>query len=324
MNILVTGGAGYIGSHTAKALAQAGHVPVVYDNLEKGHRWAVQWGPLVEGDMADREKLLQTMKEHSIEGAIHFAAYIAVGESMSQPERYFRNNVCNSLNLLGAMEQAGVRRIVFSSTAAVYGMPESTPIPEDHRKAPVNAYGEGKWMVEKLIEWFGQIHGFHSARLRYFNAAGADPDCEIGEDHEPETHLIPLALAAAAGRIANLQLFGTDYPTKDGTAVRDYIHVTDLADAHVRALDHIGRTESSVILNLGTGEGHTVREVIETASRVTGREVPVLERPRREGDPAALVADSRAARELLNWEPSHSGLEEILETAWRWYRRNEG
>jgi UDP-arabinose 4-epimerase len=323
MNVLVTGGAGYIGSHTAKALAMAGHRPVVFDNFEKGHREAVRWGPLVEGDLADRGRILAALREHRIEGAIHFAAYIAVGESMSQPERYFRNNVCNTLNLLGAMEEAGVKRIVFSSTAAVYGMPEKTPIPEDHPKAPVNAYGESKWMVEKMIEWFSQIHGFASARLRYFNAAGADPDGETGEDHEPETHLIPLALAAAAGDVPALQLFGTDYPTRDGTAIRDYIHVSDLADAHVRALAHIARTGEQLVLNLGTGEGHTVREVIDAAAKVTGLPVPYVERPRREGDPVALVADSGAARRALQWTPRHSSLEEILGTAWNWYRREK-
>ncbi|MEZ5400425.1 MAG: UDP-glucose 4-epimerase GalE [Bryobacteraceae bacterium] len=322
MKILVTGGAGYIGSHTAKALARAGHTPVVFDSLEKGHEWAVRWGPLVRGDLSDRAKILSALREHEIEGVIHFAAYIAVGESMKEPERYFRNNLCNSLNLLGAMEEAGVRRIVFSSTAAVYGMPERTPIPEDHPKAPVNAYGESKLMVERLIEWFGEIHGFASARLRYFNAAGADPDGETGEDHDPETHLIPLVLAAAAGRIPSLQLFGADYPTRDGTAVRDYIHVTDLAEAHVRAFEHICRTGDRIVLNLGTGDGFTVREVIDVAARVMGRAVPFVERPRRDGDPVELVADSSAARRLLGWEPRHSSLDEILETAWRWYSRH--
>lgn len=317
MRVLVCGGAGYIGSHTCKALAQAGHEPVVFDSFEKGHRWAAKWGPAIEGNLADRELLGRVLSEGTYDGVIQFAAYIAVGESVHQPEKYFRNNVANTLNLLGAMREAGVRRIVFSSTAAVYGTPIQSPIPEDHPKAPLSPYGESKLMVEQMLDWWG----FAAGRLRYFNAAGADPDGEIGEDHEPETHLIPLALAAAAGQIGALELYGTDYPTADGTAVRDYIHVTDLADAHVRALAYLASPGGkSFSANLGTGNGATVRQVLQAVERVTGRKVPVVEKPRRDGDPVELVADSKRAHTLFNWTPTHSSLDEIVATAWRWHQ----
>lgn len=284
MHVLVAGGAGYIGSHTAKALARAGHIPIVYDNFEKGHRSATRWGRVVEGDLSDRARLLEVFANYPIDGVIDFAAYIAVGESMREPEMYFRNNVANTLNLLGAMCEAGVRRIVFSSTAAVYGTPERSPIPESHPLRPDSVYGDSKLMVERMLDWFGQAHGITAAKLRYFNASGADPDGETGENHDPETHLIPLALAAAAGRMSHLSLFGADYPTADGTAVRDYIHVTDLATAHLLALDYLIRTGQSLTANLGTGQGYTVRQVINTVERVTGRQVPVVEAPRRVGD----------------------------------------
>jgi UDP-arabinose 4-epimerase len=321
MYVLVAGGAGYIGSQTAKALAQAGHTPVVYDSFEKGHRWATRWGPVVEGDLADRARLLQAFRDYPIEGVIDFAAYIAVGESMREPEMYFRNNVANTLTLLGAMREAGVQRIVFSSTAAVYGTPECSPIPEDHPLRPDSAYGDSKLMVERILGWFDQAHGIVSARLRYFNASGADPDGETGEDHDPETHLIPLALGAADGKIPHLSLFGTDYPTVDGTAIRDYIHVADLAAAHLLALDYLVRTGQSLTANLGTGQGYTVRQVINAVERVTGRKVPVIEAPRRAGDPVELVADPTRARQTLHWTPTHSSIEEIVATAWAWYQR---
>jgi len=322
MHVLVAGGAGYIGSHTAKALARAGHTPVVYDSFEKGHRWATRWGPVVEGDLADRGRLLQVFRDYPIDGVIDFAAYIAVGESMREPEMYFRNNVANTLTLLGAMREAGVKRIVFSSTAAVYGTPERSPIPEDHPLRPDSVYGDSKLMVERILDWFGQAHGFASAKLRYFNASGADPDGETGEDHQPETHLIPLALAAADGKISHLSLFGTDYPTVDGTAVRDYIHVADLASAHLLALDYLIRSGQSLTANLGTGQGYTVRQVIDAVERATGRSVPVVECPRRPGDSVELVADPSRARRALHWTPSHSSIEEIAGTAWAWYRRH--
>lgn len=320
MNILVTGGAGYIGSHTAKAIAAAGHKPVVFDNLDKGHDWAVQWGPLIRADLADRAALRAALKDNAIDAVIHFAAFTAVGESMLAPEKYFRNNVANTLNLLGAMEETGVHRIVFSSTAAVYGNPLFTPIPEDHRTQPVNPYGESKLMMEKMIEWFGVVHGFRWACLRYFNAAGGDPDGQIGETHDPETHLIPLALSAVTGGIPHLRMFGTDYPTPDGTAIRDYIHVTDLGSAHVLATEYLVAGGSSLIANLGTGEGNSVREVVRTVEKVTGRAVPVVESPRREGDPPVLVADSAKAKKTLGWTPRHSSLEEIVRTAWAWHQ----
>lgn len=322
MHVLVAGGAGYIGSHTAKALARTGHTPVVYDSFEKGHRWAARWGPVVEGNLADRDRLLQVFRDYPIAGVIDFAAYIAVGESMREPEMYFRNNVANTLTLLGAMREAGVRRIVFSSTAAVYGTPERVPIPEDHPLRPDSVYGDSKLMVERILDWFAQAHGIASAKLRYFNASGADPEGETGEDHEPETHLIPLALAAADGKIPHLSLFGTDYPTVDGTAVRDYIHVSDLASAHLLALDYLIHTGQSLTANLGTGHGYTVREVIGAVEQITGRKVPVVECPRRAGDPVELVADPSHARRLLNWTPTHSSIEEIVNTAWAWYQRH--
>jgi len=252
---------------------------------------------------------------------MHFAAFAYVGESMAKPELYFRNNVVNSLGLLEAMRETGVKRIVFSSTCATYGVPETVPIREDMPQRPVNPYGESKLMIERALHWYGVAHGFGHAALRYFNAAGADPDGEIGEHHEPETHLIPLILDAALGRRAQIDVFGTDYPTPDGTAIRDYIHVTDLADAHVRALAHLERGGDSMALNLATGQGHSVREVIAAAERVTGRRIPRREAARRPGDPPALVADAARARALLGWTPRHSDLDSILATAWRWHRQ---
>lgn len=324
MNILITGGAGYIGSHTAKAVARAGHTPVVYDSLERGHRSAVRWGPLVQADLASAETLRKTIEQFAIEAVIHFAAFIAVGESMNQPGLYFRNNFANTLNLLETMRETGVSKIVFSSTAAVYGYPLQAPIPEDHPKHPVSPYGESKLMVERALHWYGEIHGLHSVALRYFNAAGADPDGEIGELHHPETHLIPLALAAANGDLAQLHIYGSDYETEDGTAVRDYIHVTDLVAAHLKALDYLDHGGASTALNLGTGEGASVREVIRVTEQVTGRPVPVQESARRAGDPAILIADPSRARQTLDWSPVHSSLEEIVTTAWKWYcRKNQ-
>ncbi len=319
MNILITGGAGYIGSHTAKAVVRAGHTPVVYDSLKRGHRWAVRWGPLVEADLASPESLRQTMDRHSIEAVIHFAAFAYVGESMAQPALYFRNNFGNTLNLLEAMQETGVSRIVFSSTCAIYGHPRQVPIPEDHPQHPVNPYGESKLMVERALYWYNEIYGLRSVALRYFNAAGADPEGEIGEVHDPETHLIPLALAAANGDLARLEIYGTDYNTPDGTAIRDYIHVADLATAHLKALDYLVAGGESTAFNLGTGAGASVRDVVRVTGQVTGREVPVRESARRAGDPPALVANAARARETLGWVPDGSSLEEIIATAWQWY-----
>jgi UDP-arabinose 4-epimerase len=319
--VLVTGGAGYIGSHAAKALARAGYTPVVYDNLVYGHREAVRWGPFVEGDLADAALLAETMRRFEIGAVMHFAAFAYVGESMTKPELYFRNNLVNSLGLLDAMCATGVRHIVFSSTCATYGVPEQVPIREDMPQRPVNPYGESKLMVERALHWYGVAHGLRHVALRYFNAAGADLEGEIGEHHEPETHLIPLVLDAALGRRAQIDVFGTDYPTPDGTAIRDYIHVGDLADAHVLALRHLAQGGDSVALNLATGQGHSVREVIAAAERITGRRVPRRESPRRPGDPPALVADPGRARDLLGWTPRLSDLDTILATAWAWHRR---
>jgi UDP-arabinose 4-epimerase len=318
-SVLVTGGAGYIGSHTCKALAAAGYSPVALDNLVYGHRRAVRWGPFEQADLADREAVERVLRKHDIAAVIHFAAYAYVGESMTDPGKYFRNNVANTLNLLEAMRAADVGRIVFSSTCATYGVPEAVPIAEDHPQRPVNPYGESKLFIERALYWNGVAHGLRWMALRYFNAAGADPDGEIGEDHEPETHLIPLAVETALGRRDELQVMGTDYPTADGTAIRDYIHVTDLADAHVRALRHLEAAGDSGAMNLGTGRGHSVREVVAMVERISGRKVNARNSPRRAGDPPALVAAPGRAKQVLGWEPRWSSLETIVQTAYRWH-----
>ena len=322
MSILIVGGAGYIGSQTAKAVATAGLEPVVFDNLVYGHEWAVKWGPLVRGDLADRALLVDVMKRHQVDAVIHFAAYAYVGESVTNPRKYFGNNVAGSLNLLDAMLDAGVRDVVFSSTCATYGEPQRVPIAEDHPQNPVNPYGETKLAVEKMLHWYSRAYEIRYAALRYFNAAGAAATGDLGEDHEPESHLIPLVLAAALGRKPNITILGNDYPTKDGTCVRDYIHVEDLADAHVRALDHLDRGGAGGAFNLGTGDGYTVREVIDLARKVAGRAIPEKLGKRRPGDPAVLVADGRKAKETLGWIPKHSDLETIVSSAWRWHEKH--
>jgi UDP-arabinose 4-epimerase len=319
--ILVTGGAGYIGSHACKALARAGFQPVTYDSLINGHERAVCWGPLVKGDIADRQLLTETLRRFDIAAVMHFAAFLDVGESMREPLRYFQNNVTGSLTLFAAMAEAGVPHIVFSSTCAVYGTPARLPLDESHPQAPVNAYGASKLMVEQALRWIEGAHGLTYAALRYFNAAGADPDGEIGEDHHPETHLIPVTLQAALGLRPAIQIYGTDWPTPDGTCVRDYIHVTDLADAHVKALQHLLGGGASLVLNLGTGRGNSVRDVIDAVERVTGRAVPRHETDRRAGDPPILVADPAAARSALGWAAVHSDLDAVVGSAWRWMQR---
>jgi len=327
MSILIVCGAGYIGSHTAKLVAASGRRPVVFDNLVYGHREAVKWGPLVEGDLADPAAIRRALSDNEVEAVIHFAAYAYVGESMTDPGKYFRNNVAGTINLLDAMVDAGVRDLVFSSTCATYGEPREIPISESHPQDPVNAYGETKLTVERMLRWYGQAHGLRYAALRYFNAAGADPDYDIGEDHSPETHLIPLAIAAAHGRGEPLSIFGTDYPTPDGTAVRDYIHVLDLGEAHLLALAALARRETStgkatgLHLNLGTGRGSSVREVIAAVEKATGRKVPVREVGRRAGDPPVLVADARQARTQLGWKPRYPELDTIVAHAARWHGR---
>jgi UDP-arabinose 4-epimerase len=320
MHVLVTGGAGYIGSHTCKALAAAGFTPVTYDNLSEGHRWAVKWGPLEEGELADGPRLAAVIARYAPAAVIHFAASTAAGESVVNPGKFFRNNTAGSLSLLETLRDHGPKVLVFSSTAAVYGTPESDLIPEDHALLPINPYGASKLMVERMIEDFGAAHGLRYARLRYFNAAGADVDAEIGEAHEPETHAIPLALLTALGRREAFSLFGTDYPTPDGSAIRDYIHVADLAAAHVLALRHLLDGGGNLTLNLGTGEGHSVLSLIAAIERVTGRSLAVRRSPRRAGDPPRLVADPSRAQRLLGWRPALPALDEIVATAWRWHR----
>jgi UDP-arabinose 4-epimerase len=320
-SVLVTGGAGYIGSHACQALAAAGYTPVTLDNLVYGHRSAVRWGPFIQGELGDEHLVRHVLRDHCIQAVIHFAGYAYVGESMHEPGRYFRNNFSTTVTLLDAMRAEGVQHIVFSSTCATYGIPRSMPIAEDHPQHPVNPYGESKLFVERLLGWFEAAHGLRHAALRYFNAAGADPDGAIGEAHEPETHLIPLAIDAALGRRPPVSIFGTDYPTPDGTAIRDYIHVTDLAQAHVMALERLRAGAESMRLNLGTGQGHSVRAVIRMIEEVAGCAVPAIEAPRRAGDPPELVAASGRARELLGWVPRHSDLRNIIATAWGWHAR---
>jgi UDP-glucose-4-epimerase GalE len=323
-NVLVTGGAGYIGSHTAKALAQAGFQPVVIDNLSLGHQWAVKWGPFIRGDIGDQPLLRRILAEYKIEAVVHLAAYALVGESMENPHKYFHNNVVNSLAMLDVLAGSGVRNIVFSSTCATYGVPVRIPVDESHPQTPVNPYGESKLFVEKMLHWYGEAYGMRSVCLRYFNAAGADPEGEIGEDHDPETRLIPLAILAALGKQPTLRIFGTDYPTPDGTAVRDYIHVSDLAAAHVSSVQYLLAGRESVALNLGTGTGNSVKEVVQAVERIGGLPVPRVEHPRRAGDPATLVAKAHRAREVLGWTPRFPRLEEIVETAWRWHSTRVG
>jgi UDP-arabinose 4-epimerase len=319
--ILVTGGAGYVGSHACKVLARAGYRPVVFDNLSRGRREAVRWGPLVEGDLADEARLTAALGEHRVSAVMHFAAYAYVGESVAEPALYYRNNLGGTLSLLEAMRHAGVGEIVFSSTCATYGTPDAVPIREDSPQRPVNPYGETKLAIERALHWYGEAYGIRSAALRYFNAAGADPDGEIGECHEPETHLVPLVLQAALGRRPQIDIYGTDYPTPDGTAIRDYVHVQDLAVAHLCALERLRGGGGNIAVNLGTGHGRSVREVIAAAEAATGRKVPAQAAPRRPGDPPALVADPSLAAEILGWRPQHSDLDTIIRTAFAWQTR---
>src|SRR3954453_19541826 len=309
MRILVTGGAGYIGSHTAKHLAAAGHEAVIFDDLSQGHEWAVKWGPLERGSLSDPVRLAEVFAARQIDVVVHFAANALVGESMSNPAKYFQNNTVGTLNLLNAMRHAGVDTIVFSSTCATYGDPVRVPIDESHPQAPVNPYGESKLMVEKILRWYGDCYGLRWIALRYFNAAGASPDAEIGEDHDPESHLIPLVIGAALGTRPPVKIFGTDYPTADGTAVRDYVHVMDLADAHLRAIERLGAGTPSQAINLGTGRGHSVLEVIETVKRVSGKDVPFVAAGRRAGDPPELFAAPSRALDMLGWTCAYADLE---------------
>lgn len=322
--VLVTGGGGYIGSHTVKALQAAGYDVVILDNLVYGHRDLVEKVlkvRLIEGDIGDRALLDQIFSAHEFAAVIHFAAYAYVGESTANPAKYYANNVCGTLSLLQAMVKAGIDKLVFSSTCAIYGVPDRLPIVETHPKAPVNPYGQTKLIVEQMLDDFDRAYGLSSICFRYFNAAGADPSGELGEDHTPETHLIPLVLETAAGQRRAISIFGTDYPTADGTCIRDYIHVSDLAQAHVLGLDHLLQGNPSQKINLSNGSGFSVRQVIETAKAVTGRPIQVVEEARRAGDPPALIGSSDKALALLGWQPRYPELTDIIAHAWQWHQK---
>jgi UDP-arabinose 4-epimerase len=321
-HILVTGGAGYIGSHACKALAQAGYTPVAYDNLVYGHRRAVRWGPFAHGDIADRARLREVIQHYQPSAAMHFAAYTYVGESVTDPGKYYRNNVSGTLNLLETLRDHGIDKVIFSSTCATYGMPQTLPLQEDHPQLPINPYGESKLMIEKILRDFSHAYGMRSLCLRYFNAAGADLEAEIGEDHDPETHLIPLVLLTALGKRTHISVFGTDYPTPDGTCIRDYIHVSDLAQAHVLALHALEQGAPSAAYNLGNGQGFSVLEVIATARRITGKDIPIHISPRRPGDPARLVGDALRIIQELQWQPRYADLDTIIASAWKWTLNN--
>ncbi|AQQ70002.1 UDP-glucose 4-epimerase [Limihaloglobus sulfuriphilus] len=318
MNVLVCGGAGYIGSNMTAMLEAAGHTPVVYDNLSKGHREPVKEAKFVYGDLSDYDCLLRTFKNFEIEAVMHFAAFIEVGESVNDPLRYYENNFSNTRTLLRAMETAGIKKFVFSSTAAVFGTPENTPITENESKTPINPYGESKLAVEKMCGFLSQTGRLNYAALRYFNAAGAGRGSTLGEDHCPESHLIPLIIQAAMGKRDDIKIFGTDYETKDGTCIRDYIHVEDLCSAHLLALNRLDETPEQ-IYNLGNGTGYSVRQVIDAVKRVSGRDFRVTETSRRPGDPPVLTSDSTKAREILGWKPKTPQLEKIVESAWKWH-----
>ncbi|MFF2093794.1 UDP-glucose 4-epimerase GalE [Paenibacillus sp. NPDC058174] len=322
MAVLVTGGAGYIGSHAVAALAERGEEIVVVDNLQQGHRDAVTGGKLYVGDLRDADFLETVFKENQIDSVIHFAANSLVGESMTLPGKYYHNNVYGTLCLLEKMIEHNVLRIVFSSTAATYGEPENVPIDEFDRTLPTNAYGETKLAMEKMMKWFDVAHGLKYVSLRYFNAAGAHPGGKIGEDHSPETHLVPIVLQAALGKRPHISVFGEDYETPDGSCIRDYIHVSDLAEAHVLAVHRLRGGADSAVYNLGNGQGFSVKEVIDISRNVTGREIKAVVEPRRAGDPAVLVASSERARKELGWEPKFASLEDIIRSAWNWHLAN--
>ncbi|HKR37542.1 MAG TPA: UDP-glucose 4-epimerase GalE [Steroidobacteraceae bacterium] len=319
MTVLVTGGAGYVGSHALQLLRDSGIRCVVLDNLSRGHRELAGDAPLVVGDIADPDVVTRVLREHDVDAVMHFAAYAYVGESVQQPDIYYRNNVAGTLNLLECLVRHGVRRFVFSSTCATYGLPQTTPIEETHPQRPVNPYGASKLMVERILSDFDHAFGLRSVVFRYFNAAGADPQGRIGEWHEPETHLIPIALQAARGVRGAVEVFGDDYPTPDGTCIRDYIHVTDLAQAHLLGLRHLQAGGASEAFNLGNNNGFSVREVITAAEQVTGRKIPWKAAPRRAGDPHALVGSAVKAQQRLGWKPQFPGLDTIIETAWKWH-----
>ena len=322
--IMIAGGAGYIGSHAAKSVRLAGREPIVFDDLSSGREHAVRWGPLVRGDIRDADAVRAAIREHRPDAVMQFAARIEVGEGETNPAHFYDNNVAGTLNLVRVMLEEGVKNLVFSSTCAIYGDPERLPLTEDLPKRPVSVYGRTKLMCEQMLEDMARAHGLNFAALRYFNAAGADPDGEIGEEHEPETHLIPNAIKAAVGLGGPMKLFGTDYPTPDGTCIRDFIHVTDLAEAHILALDRIAENKTSLQLNLGVGKGRTVREVLKAVEAATGRAVPVLESARRPGDAVALYSDPTNVTRTLGWRPRLSDIDTIVTTAWAFHRRAWG
>jgi len=318
MRVMVAGGAGYIGSNMVAMLAAEGHQPIIYDNLSKGHKAAVKGNEFVKGDLADFDMLTATLKVNKIETVMHFAAFIEAGESVAKPLKYYHNNVSNTQVLLDAMESAGVGKFVFSSTAAVYGTPDKTPITEEAPTKPINPYGETKLAVEKMCHHQAVAGKLHYAALRYFNACGAGNNGTLGEDHRPESHLIPLATAAATGKSDSIKIYGTDYPTQDGTCIRDYIHIEDLCRAHLLALKKLDK-ERELIYNLGNGKGYSVREVIDTVKKVSGKNLKVIDTPRRPGDPPVLVCDSTKAKQELAWQPKWTDLEKIVESAWKWH-----
>ena len=321
-NILVVGGAGYIGSHMCKYLSKNGYLPIVLDNLSRGHEKAVKWGPLIEGSISDRNILKRVFSEHRIDAVMHYAAYSYVGESVTDPSMYYQNNLADTICLLSEMVEAEIKKIVFSSSCAVYGEPEEIPITENHPQNPINPYGRTKYMVEQVLDDFGYAYGVESVSLRYFNAAGADPEGELGEDHNPETHLIPLAIQAALGKREEIRIYGNDYPTHDGTCIRDFIHVEDLAESHLLALKRLLNEKGGGTYNLGNGQGYSVREVIDITRRITGK--PIRDRvvDRRDGDPAVLVGSSDKAKNELGWNPRFPDLESIVETAWHLHQNH--
>lgn len=320
-NVLVTGGAGYVGSHTCKILSQSGYTPIVYDNLCYGHRWAVKWGPFEHGDILDKTRLCEVIRHYNPIAVMHFAAFAYVGESVDHPAKYYRNNVFGTLNILESMVEYQIKKFIFSSTCAIYGNPKKLPITEDMPKQPINPYGQSKLMVEQILKDFDHGYGLKSVPLRYFNAAGADNDTEIGEDHDPETHLIPLVLEAAAKLRPHVTIFGEDYHTPDGSCVRDYIHVTDLAHAHVLALKYLEEQNKSNAYNLGNGEGFSVKEIIASASNITGQTIEVVHGKRRSGDPAQLIGDATKMMTDLGWKTQYSGIDNVIESAWKWLKK---
>ncbi|HWS03870.1 MAG TPA: UDP-glucose 4-epimerase GalE [Gammaproteobacteria bacterium] len=323
MKVLVVGGAGYIGSHMVKILSQAGHQVTTLDNLSNGYKDAVKYGDFIEGDIADAGLLNKLFTQNSFDGVMHFASYIQVGESVEKPSMYYRNNVTNTQVLLDAMVEHGIKYFIFSSTAATFGEPEYTPIDEAHPQKPINPYGHSKLMVEQILRDFDHAYGLKSVSLRYFNAAGADPDGELGERHIPETHLVPLVLQAASGRRGNITIFGVDYDTPDGTCIRDYIHVNDLCSAHLLGLEHLVAGGESKAFNMGNGQGYSIKEVIDVAKKVTGNDFAVSLGERRDGDPARLVADSTLLQKELGWKPEYADLETIIRHAWAWEQKSD-